>query len=455
MAINPGVPRPLSFGCLARRSGSFLAIILVAFSFAHPARSAAAYEGYFGYLFEDGGDYPTTWTETRYSNGFRAMTHDENNWYFGQTVGKYVFFDWEWTRKLWKIPIEIDINTNNQSVWWTWDGSSLVPIIPPGVEEIYLPDLKNDQYMMLSVSDLAYHRHNSQGYLFAWGSFENLASGESQSGIAVINPDTMTLVDIHIGWERCLATSADGRLLRVRGSAEHGTAVAEFIGVDWSALEAQGELALVIPDPHDPNNVIPIWDTDGSPSASTPQNCDLSPSDGLLYMLHGGDCALYNRVEVADLTIGKVVQVSTNSKTGDLGYFDARYDPYICNSAEGEHLSGLTIWDLDADSRAPGIHGKLHVAAIDYEHWEFSVTDDIRMMHYSNEIHVMKDSTVTPERGTQNYPYNTLAEAVDGGWDYSTIYIWGSPYPESVVFHKRMKIVPLVFTAPYSLIIGQ
>lgn len=117
-----------------------------------------------------------------------------------------------------------------------------------------------------------------------------------------------------------------------------------------------------------------------------------------------------------------------------------KYDPYICNSAEGEHLSGLTIWDLDTDDRAPGIGGKLHVAAIDYENWEFNIADDIRTMYYSEEIHVMKDSTATPERGTLNHPFNAPAEAIAGGRDYSILYVWGSPFPESVIFDKKRKL---------------
>ena len=172
-------------------------------------------------------------------------------------------------------------------------------------------------------------------------------------------------------------------------------------------------------------------------------------------MVLGGSCVEYNRIEVADLTIGKIVQVSTNSKVGDIGHFDVRYDPSTCSGVDGEYFNGLTIWDLDADPRAPGgIHGKLHIVAVEDDE-AFDLSDDIRMMHYSEEIHVVKGSTVTPERGTLNLPYNTVAEAIAGGWDYSILYIWGSSFPESVVFDKKMLVVPLVFTPPYSVIIGE
>jgi hypothetical protein len=77
------------------------------------------------------------------------------------------------------------------------------------------------------------------------------------------------------------------------------------------------------------------------------------------------------------------------------------------------------------------------------------------MMHYLEEIHVVQGSTATPERGTQNLPYNTLAEGIAGAWDYSKLYIWGSNYPETVIFDKKMDVVPLVFTPPYTLVIGE
>jgi hypothetical protein len=436
--------------------GRLLALVLALVLHANPAWAEAPHEGYFGYLFEDGGDYPVTWTETRYSTGFAAMTHDEDNWYTAQSdCWRDIWNTVECVRRLWKIPLEVDLNTNNQSVWWELDGSNWLPINPPGVQVINLPDLRDDQYKLVWVRDLAFHRKDGQGYLFVEGTLEEVATGVSHQGIAVINPETFTLIDLHVDWPICIAASPDSRLVSINWSDIAGTSVAMYVTVDWNALATQGQLVLNFPDLQDPNNVIPIRDSDGSSWSGPVSDCDVSPSGGLLYMVLGGSCVEYNRIEVADLTIGKIVQVSTNSKVGDIGHFDVRYDPSTCSGVDGEYFNGLTIWDLDADPRAPGgIHGKLHIVAVEDDE-AFDLSDDIRMMHYSEEIHVVKGSTVTPERGTLNLPYNTVAEAIAGGWDYSILYIWGSSFPESVVFDKKMLVVPLVFTPPYSVIIGE
>lgn len=433
-----------------------LAFVLAALLQVTPALAEAPHEGYFGYLFEDGGDYPRTWTETLYSTGFSAMTHDQDNWYTAQSdCWLDLWADLECVRRLWRIPLEVDLDTNNHSVWWQWDGSRWLPITPPGVQVIYLPNLRDQQYKMLWIHDLAFYHKDGQGYLFAEGTFEEIATGVEHEGIAVINPDTFTLIDVHIDWPDCVAASPDGQLVGVTWSAIAGTAAAMYVTVDWNALATQGQLSLDFPDVQDPDNVIPIRDPDGSSWDGPISDCDLSPSGELLYMVLGGSCVEYNRIEVADLSIGKIVQVSTNSKVGDIGHFDVRYDPSTCSGVDGEYFNGLTIWDLDADRRAPGgIRGKLHIVAVEDDE-AFDLSDDIRMMHYSEEIHVVKGSTATPERGTQNLPYDTIAEAIAGGWDYSILYIWGSSYPDPVVFDKKMLVVPLVFGPPYSLVIGE
>ena len=434
-----------------------VACLLVSCITPSSAYAEAPNEGYFGYLFEDGGEYPDTWTETRWSDGFRAMTHDEDNWYLAQSgcgwgCGIVADFQCDAT-SLWRIPVEVDLDTNNQSVWWEYVGGQWLPIKPPGVLEMDLSDVRNTYYKLTWIYDLAFIRKNGQGYLFAKASFESLATGYEYSGLAVINPDTFDLIDVRTGWYDCIAASPDDRLVTINSSS--GTAEAWYVSVDWDLLANPGYLEVAIPNPQDPDNVIPIWEPDGSASQGGALSCDISPSGGLLYMVHGGTCAIFNRVEAADLTIGKIVQVSTNSDVGDIGYFDVRYIPSPCDTADGEYMAGITVWDLEADQRAPHIRGRLHIAQVEEDDWELSCTDDVRMTHYMEEVHVIQGSTATPERGTTNLPYNTLAEGIAGAWDYSKLYIWGSNYPETVIFDKKMDVVPLVFTPPYTLTIGE
>lgn len=118
--------------------------------------------------------------------------------------------------------------------------------------------------------------------------------------------------------------------------------------------------------------------------------------------------------------------------------FNYNYDDSFLTKEEPE---GITIWDLDADRRAPGISGQLHVLLLDNDEPD---DDDVYLKHYTGTICV--DRTYTGvEKGTPSEPFTTVGEANSYAWDGAQIKILIKPqtgsYPETLTFSKRIRVL--------------
>ncbi|MGH7820443.1 MAG: HYR domain-containing protein [Candidatus Binatia bacterium] len=78
----------------------------------------------------------------------------------------------------------------------------------------------------------------------------------------------------------------------------------------------------------------------------------------------GGSCVVARRIE--------------RSHDGP-GGFAYEFDPSDCVNCPREEPEGLTFWDLDADGRAPGVGGQLHVILLDNDE---DSSDDVYVKHY-------------------------------------------------------------------------
>jgi len=120
---------------------AFMIFTICTLMFASPALSQDYYDGYYLYLYNDGGDYPIM-ANPGWHEEAQGITHDENNWYITQT----------WA--LWKISVELDLAN---------------PGVPNNTSGLYMinianvPALTDEGYNHFG--DLTYYEYDGTGYL--------------------------------------------------------------------------------------------------------------------------------------------------------------------------------------------------------------------------------------------------------------------------------------------------
>ena len=213
-----------------------------------------------------------------------------------------------------------------------------------------------------------------------------IENGDEGPGVAVFRGDsTLTFLafapfpgQTHAGW---VAVDPDGLLLS--SEAESVTQFNRFY-VNWALFQASGEHDLTL----EPQSPILLQDEAGAPlELKGAQGGEYSDDGQLLYFSNGyGD--------LAQATWGvHVFETSTHSgaecgAAGSPCLVARRLERshngpggFACefNTSNLEEPEGLTVWDLDADGRAPGLRGQLHVILLDND---ILTADDVYVKHY-------------------------------------------------------------------------
>ncbi len=369
-----------------------------------------SYEGYYLFL----GNYPHD-KNPGWHEDVQGIAHDLDNWFITQTFA------------FWKIPVTHDLN---QSVLSSDPGVIKIDVHNTG--------LNNEGYNHFG--DLEYYEYNGQGYVFVsvecivfntWP-VDNVPCDSPPPAFAVFNADDLSYID-HVyagdksatGW--CAVDPTNGDLYSFAG--DNNSYIYKYT-VDWNALKSNNTLILTNRDS------VYLYDENGSPLTShrLGQGGVISPSGEMLYLIGGfyDELRPDDGIHVFDLTTGRRIQRSTNGN----GYFNYEWHP---GSDTYDEPEGLTIWDLDADGRAPGISGQLHVLMLDND---ITSDDDVYLKHYTLNISVDKNYTGV-EDGTTNYPFNTVNEAINfyPAWDGAQVKIQAGTYPETLSTPERVRII--------------
>jgi hypothetical protein len=366
-----------------------LSLSAVLLTMAAPATTA--YEAYYLYL----GNYPNEANPGWHVN-VQGLTHDSDNWFITQETD------------LWKIPVTHDLRS--------------VSANDPGVRRLRLgsiTELATEGYDHFG--DPTYYAFGGSGYLLA------PMEGGPHPAIAIFRASDLGYVDhaylpeqSQAGW---CAVDPQGNAYSSNGEI---TSINKY-GVSWDTLHNTRMLLLT-----SPASISLLSETGASVTIERMQGGEISPGGELLYLVAGYLDA--NRpsdgIHVFDLSTRRRIQRSTNGS----GHFNYEFNPGGLTQEEPE---GLTIWDLDADGRAPGIKGQLHVLLLDNDAPD---TDDVYMKHYTGTIYVDRNYT-GEEKGTPSKPFNTVAEANNLAWDRAQIKIRAGSYPETLTFSKMVKIL--------------
>jgi hypothetical protein len=375
------------------------------------APAQAPYEGYYLYLYDDGGDYPSLdnpgWHEES-----QGITHDDNNWFITQ----------KWA--LWKIAVNLDL---------AGPGS---PNVTPGLYRIYLGDvseLSSQGYDHFG--DLSYYEHVGQGFLLI--ALEVLTDKPNQKpAIAIFKAETLDFLDYERLWKQDNDNgpwvAVDPQTGLVYTSKGDNASSINRWSVDWGKLKITGTL-----DPLQELTPLQMYNEQGQVlTLDSVQGGVISPNGELLYLV-GNDQNDSNAhgIQVLELSTGRRVMHSTN---GD-GHFNYHFDPGGWPD-DMEEPEGITIWDLD-NAGAPGISGQLHVIMLDND-WPSD--DEVTIEHYTNNILV--DGSYTgpghpAKNGTHSYPFKTVSDAYNLAWNRAKIKIRAGTYPESLILSKRIRLV--------------
>lgn len=324
----------------------------------------------------------------------QGLAHDADNWYMTQNS---IFFSppagpLMGGPQLWRIPVTHDlgdgVDCSNTEV--SCKRLLETPLFANGYNHYGDPD---------------FYQFGDRGYLLI-----PIEGGDAGPAVAVFRADaTLEFVAFalvpglsKIGW---LAVDPDGLLV-----TSDGGLVREFkrFSVNWVLL---GDDVLSI-DPLD--SPVVLHDEAGLPlELDGPQGGEFSDDGQLLYFSNGfiGDMHPSWGVHVfrtrpgsgsecggaATCVAARRIERSNNSPGGFAFEFDPSddvLDPIL------EEPEGLTAWDLDADGRAPGLRGQLHVVLLDND---IASADDVYVKHYR----VSFDDSVAPEISC---PVDTVAE---------------------------------------------
>jgi hypothetical protein len=363
-------------------------------------------------------EYPSN-GKPDWSEQAQGLAHDVDNWFITQDGN------------LWRVPVSINLNHVTVS-------TPHVKLQPWGS----VLELSTNHFCHWGDPD--YH----DGYVFVpiehsgfWG---NCEYSWPLPGVAVFKADTLDFVAWQ-SWPDGFGSASwcaidNGH--RLYTSAGKPTSELHCYVFDWESLVTNKTLvwsALW-------TNV--LYDETGSNPADLrgSQGGEFSETKQLLYIVTD------ERIEVFDTTTWRRLKRSFNPSIDACG--SAAFVYRCGGDLEAE---GVTIWDLDADTRAPGIRGQLHVLLLNNI---FADRDGVDIKHYDARIYVDKNSG-QPECpplpwpcnalpvcdcawpcgcGSVGYPFHTLAPALAAGGAGSKIVIRGGTYPENITLATKMQL---------------
>jgi HYR domain len=318
----------------------------------------------------------------------QGLTHDADYWYVTQNPafrpsGNEIVGG----PRLWRIPVTTNL-------------SSGVDCGAGGVSCKELRDTPLFKAGYNHYGDLDFYEFDGQGYLLI------PIEGYFGPGVAVFRADeTLSFVafaqvpgQTKWGW---LAIDPNGLLV-----SSDGGLIYDFrrYTVDWARLRDTGELQIAFLD------FVPILDEGGgSLPLDSAQGGEFSDDGQLLYFENGylgdqdptwGLHVFRTRTGTADecgaqgsCMVARRIERSHDGPGGFAFEFDPTRFVY-------EEPEGLTYWDLDADGRAPGLHGQLHAILLDNDEPD---SDDVYVKHYQR-------SSEDPEPPEIFCPANVTAE---------------------------------------------
>jgi hypothetical protein len=188
-------------------------------------------------------------------------------------------------------------------------------------------------------------------------------------------------------------------------SGSHNESHLNRYAVDWDQLRDTGVLVVTF------LNHVPMLDG-GQPLALDSYEQGGAFADDpdlpfpLLYMVNGDadndcDCGVHV-FEIRDSTTGEgctnalapCAATRVDRSANGSGSFSYAYDPGFSTYEEPE---GITFWDLDADTRAPGVSGQVHVVLLDNdEPLAGQGDDDVYVKHYRLETDSVAPAITCP-----------------------------------------------------------
>ena len=318
----------------------------------------------------------------------QGLTHDADYWYITQNpplIPSPVLESPIVTGgpRLWRIPV-------------THDLASGVSCGSGGVSCNRLLDTPLFTHGYNHFGDPDYYELNGRGYVLV-----PIENGDQGPGVALFRADTTLAflafaafppvpkgIPSHSGW---VAVDPSGLLL-----ASEGESVTQFdrFYVDWAAFQAAGEhdFALV------PQTPILLQDESGAPlELAGAQGGEFSDDGTLLYFSNGyGELSqatwgvhVFATATASGSACGSAGDPCTVAKRVEHSHNGPGGFAYEFNHSDTvrEEPEGLTFWDLDADGRAPGLRGQLHVVLLDNDALS---ADDVYVKHYRLSL---EDST--------------------------------------------------------------
>ena len=292
------------------------------------------------------GNYPDErsgfWTDN-----IQGVTHDNDHWFITQTT------------RLWRIPIGQDL-----SVLLLDFDQVLVVEIPDALGDLgynHLGDLDIlDGHLLVPVE--------RPDRIAAIAAFR--ADDLSLADIAYLPGESPAVGQTKAGW--CAIRHESGHLFTSESTVNERNPI-RILSVDRAAL-ANGSLILTpvgAVQPVDENAVlIELEHMQGG----------VFGGDGRLYIVNGymeGHDPKLGGIRIIDPDTGRLI---ARSSLDDAPFkFEYHHNRTFGVETVGEEPEGLTWWDLDDDTRAPGITGQLHVLLLDNE---ILSTDQLYFKHY-------------------------------------------------------------------------
>lgn len=295
-------------------------------------------------------NYPKA-RENGWSNEIQGVCHDDDNWYFTQKT------------KLWKFPVTWDLN------------EKIDPKDPPaGVFSTPRPNSESNDDHHLGDMD------HYQGFIFIADQWEDYNACISIYRAWDLAPWTQQQVEFNgkalksIGW----CAIRDGYLYTSGSTVDSSSNPVMIYKIDMDKVK-RGK-----PDFLTQHAAIYIHDENGKSVELECMQGGCFDKDDNLYLVNGYWLDLVWERKKEGISVfhvpavpakNGVTHVNRISKSSQHGSFQYEFDT---SSHEPE---GITWWDLDIDTRAPGIRGCLHVLLLDNDS-KLGDVDDLYFKHY-------------------------------------------------------------------------
>lgn len=348
----------------------------------------------------------------------QGLAHDADFWYVAQNPPVTISPPSTFTGgpRLWRIPVTHNLGSGASCGSGGVSCGRLIdtPLFTHGYNHYGDPD---------------FYEFNGRGYLLM-----PIENGDQGPGVALFRADASLAFlafapfpgQTHAGW---VAVDPSGLLL-----SSEGESVTQFnrFYLDWAAFQASGEHDFLL----EPRLPILLQDESGAAlELLGAQGGEYSDDGQLLYFSNGyGDLSeaswgvhAFETLTASGPQCGSAGDPCTVARRLERSHNGPGGFAYEFNhsSTVREEPEGLTFWDLDADGRAPGLRGQLHVVLLDNDALS---ADDVYVKHYRLSL---ADSTPpvltcppdasvqcsvhtgTPRTDAQLSPFFAAAKAVD------------------------------------------